>query len=283
MTVAVRTDLTAAEAREQAKAATTPDQARRLLAVALVLEGAGREEAARGTGMDRQTLRSIAARSTGPSLQRGWAGGSGRPQGSRTVAPLDPTPARRAARLPGGGSRSRPRRRGPLAPGRSLRPVSFADIPPGDRPKADGRAALRRPLPRARDGQARPGARLQPDLGTAAAPPIRSQGAGRVQKKLPDLIVAAVGEQAPGKRIEIWFQDEARIGQKGELTRPSGAPARPLRGRRSIGAADAGRGAGPGHGNRAISATRPPISSPPPVPRPRRPPLSCCRRSTPRP
>jgi len=57
MTVAVRTDLTAAEVREQAKAAATPDQARRLLAIALVLEGANREDAARSTGMDRQTLR----------------------------------------------------------------------------------------------------------------------------------------------------------------------------------------------------------------------------------
>ena len=57
MTVAVRTDLTAAEVRELAKAAATPDQARRLLAIALVLEGASREDAARSTGMDRQTLR----------------------------------------------------------------------------------------------------------------------------------------------------------------------------------------------------------------------------------
>ena len=57
MTVAVRTDLTAAEVREQAKAAAAPDQARRLLAIALVLEGASREDAARSTGMDRQTLR----------------------------------------------------------------------------------------------------------------------------------------------------------------------------------------------------------------------------------
>jgi len=57
MTVAVRVDLTAAEVREQAKAATTSDQARRLSAIALVLEGASREEAARSTGMDRQTLR----------------------------------------------------------------------------------------------------------------------------------------------------------------------------------------------------------------------------------
>ena len=27
------------------------------------------------------------------------------------------------------------------------------------------------------------------------------------------------GEAAPGKRIELWFQDEARIGQKNKITR----------------------------------------------------------------
>ena len=57
MTVAVRTDHEAAELRAQAKVAVTPDQARRLLAIALVLEGASRAEAARSTGMDGQTLR----------------------------------------------------------------------------------------------------------------------------------------------------------------------------------------------------------------------------------
>ena len=57
MTVVVRTDLTAAEVRKLAKAASTPEQARRLLAIALVLEGSSREDAARSLGMDRQTLR----------------------------------------------------------------------------------------------------------------------------------------------------------------------------------------------------------------------------------
>ena len=57
MTVALQTDLTAAEVRELAKAAATPHQARWLLAIALVLEGANREDAARSAGMDRQTLR----------------------------------------------------------------------------------------------------------------------------------------------------------------------------------------------------------------------------------
>ena len=57
MTVAVRTDHDATAVRALAKAAATPEQARRLLAIALVLEGASRAEAARSTGMDRQTLR----------------------------------------------------------------------------------------------------------------------------------------------------------------------------------------------------------------------------------
>lgn len=57
MTVAVRTDHEAAELRAQAKVAVTPDQARRLLAIALLREGSSREDAARSTGMDRQTLR----------------------------------------------------------------------------------------------------------------------------------------------------------------------------------------------------------------------------------
>ena len=57
MTVAVWTEHGAAEIRALAKAAVTPEQARRLLAIALVLEGSSRAEAARSTGMDRQTLR----------------------------------------------------------------------------------------------------------------------------------------------------------------------------------------------------------------------------------
>ena len=49
--------MNAAELRAQAKVAVTPDQARRLLAIALLREGSSREDAARSTGMDRQTLR----------------------------------------------------------------------------------------------------------------------------------------------------------------------------------------------------------------------------------
>jgi Winged helix-turn helix len=55
--IAVRTDYTAGEVRRFAKQAKDVAQARRLLAIAAVLEGASRTEAAKSGGMDRQTLR----------------------------------------------------------------------------------------------------------------------------------------------------------------------------------------------------------------------------------
>lgn len=55
--IAVRTDFTAGEVRRTAKRAKDAAQARRLLAIAAVLDGASREDAAKIGGMDRQTLR----------------------------------------------------------------------------------------------------------------------------------------------------------------------------------------------------------------------------------
>jgi len=55
--VPIRTDYTASKVRRFAKCAKDGAQARRLLALAAVLDGVSREEAARLGGMDRQTLR----------------------------------------------------------------------------------------------------------------------------------------------------------------------------------------------------------------------------------
>src|SRR3977135_3918198 len=55
--VSLRTDYTAGEVRRFAKSAKDGAQARRLLAIAAVLDGASREDAAKIGGMDRQTLR----------------------------------------------------------------------------------------------------------------------------------------------------------------------------------------------------------------------------------
>jgi hypothetical protein len=52
--IPVRTDYTAGEIRRLAQRAKDAAQARRLLAIAAVLDGASREEAAKIGGMDRQ-------------------------------------------------------------------------------------------------------------------------------------------------------------------------------------------------------------------------------------
>src|SRR3546814_18793371 len=52
-----RQELSAEELRVTARRTKDGDQARRLLAIALVVEGTSRTQAARVTGMDRQTLR----------------------------------------------------------------------------------------------------------------------------------------------------------------------------------------------------------------------------------
>ncbi len=58
----MRTDLTASDLRSAACRSEEVAHARRLLAIALVLEGASRSQAAAQTGMDRQTLRDWAHR-----------------------------------------------------------------------------------------------------------------------------------------------------------------------------------------------------------------------------
>ena len=55
--ISVRTDYSSGEVRRLAQRAKNAGQARRLLAIAAVLDGSTREEAARVGGMDRQTLR----------------------------------------------------------------------------------------------------------------------------------------------------------------------------------------------------------------------------------
>ena len=52
-----RTEHSAAELRRLACRAMDADQARRMLAIAMVMDGASREDAARAAGMQRQTLR----------------------------------------------------------------------------------------------------------------------------------------------------------------------------------------------------------------------------------
>ena len=63
-----RTELSASELRREAVRAKDVRASRRMLALALVLEGKSRTEAAQSAGMDRQTLRDWGHRYTGEGL-----------------------------------------------------------------------------------------------------------------------------------------------------------------------------------------------------------------------
>ena len=84
-----RSELTPAQLRSAACASEEPAQVRRLLAIALVLEGMPRQRAAEQCGMDRQTLRDWVHRYD----EGGVAGLRSRPSPGR--APL-PTPEQKA-------------------------------------------------------------------------------------------------------------------------------------------------------------------------------------------
>src|SRR5215203_1707165 len=91
------------------------------------------------------------------------------------------------------------------------------------RPARPGRAPLRGALRRDRDAEA--AARARPLLAEGPAGPSRGrpEGAGAVQKKLPALIREAADRHPEAERVELWFEDEARIGQKGRTTHLFGA------------------------------------------------------------
>jgi hypothetical protein len=58
MTIQIaRTEFSAEDLRHKACQVSDPDQARRLLAIASILSGASRTDAAKSAGMERQTLR----------------------------------------------------------------------------------------------------------------------------------------------------------------------------------------------------------------------------------
>jgi transposase len=60
---------------------------------------------------------------------------------------------------------------------------------------------------------------LSQALGPSPPSPEERGSAGRVQKNFPALLEAITADQAGGKPVEIWFADEARVGQKNKITR----------------------------------------------------------------
>src|SRR3954468_11561855 len=143
MTIAVtRRELDAGGLRREAARCRDARAARRMLALALVLEGASREEAARAAGMDRQTLRDWVHRYNEEGL-------------------------------PGLHDRHRSGRKPRLSPEQEAELVTAVEQGPD--PDRDPRVGLRPPEGRLR-GALAPGRPAGPDRGPLRGPAARALG-----------------------------------------------------------------------------------------------------------
>src|SRR3954468_17277883 len=128
--------------------------------------------------------------------------------------PARPTPPRSALR-PRRGSAGHAQGAGPQGPEARARRLRRLARP---RPVRPGRGAVRGPLRRERHAQAAQGPRPLVAEDEAGPPRGRPEGAGAVQKTLPGAMREAADRHPEAGRVELWFMDEARIGQKGRLT-----------------------------------------------------------------
>lgn len=194
-----RTDLDAAGLRRAAGRSRDAAAARRMLALALVLEGASRTQAAEAAGMDRQTLRDWVHRCNAEGL----AGLSDRQGAVGPRRRLSPEQEAEVAEWV---------RRGPDLADHGVVRWRRADL-------ARDRGAVRGGAGRAQRGGRAPAAR--PPAAGGPPPPSRPRrcGAGVFRTGFAALLDQALPEHARAKPLEFWWQDEARIGQQGTLTR----------------------------------------------------------------
>jgi transposase len=195
----MRTDLSTQELRAQARRVGDVAQARRLLAIALVVEGASRAQAAEAAGMTRQTLRDWVHRYN----EEGVAGLTDRPRSGRPAG-LNENQLKELDALV---------EAGPDIVEHGVvrwRCVDLRDVI-ADRFEVTmserhvGRLLRKRGFSRL---SARP-----------RHPKADEEAQEAFKKNFADILGEALPDVARGRPIEIWFQDEARVGQKGTLTR----------------------------------------------------------------
>ena len=200
MVVAVtRTDLSVAHLRAAARRAATARQGLRILAIAHVLEGHGRRDAAQACGMDRQTLRDWVYRYNEAGLE---------------------------------GLADRPRSGRPACLSKAERVDVEGWVEQGADLATDGVVRFRRCDLRDRIAgrfgvylHERSVGKLLRDLNfrRLSVRPLHPKTDPVAQESFKtnfaDLVREALPANAAGKPVEIWFQDEARVGQQGTLTR----------------------------------------------------------------
>ena len=216
MTVAItRLELSASELREASARTKEAKVARRMLAIGLVLDDWSREAASEACGMDRQTLCDWVHRYNALGLE----GLSDRPAAT--------------ARDRGCRTSSRRRWRTGLRRGQTSHgTVSCAGAVLICNCGSRGYLAS---AARAHGGQAAAQAVIPTVVGASTAPFEQARGTSGFRRRFADLVTAALPAEALGRPVEIWFTDEARVGQQGTLTRvwaKRGSRPRALRDRR---------------------------------------------------
>ena len=192
-----RFELSATELRELAARTQAGAVVRRLLAIALVLEGHPREAAAQLNGMDRQTLRDWVLRYNA----EGVAGLSSRCSPGRPLALNEAQMEELRSMVLEGPDLERNKvvrwRCADLQAEIASRwSVSVAE-------RTVGKLLRRLRM-----------TRLQPRPYHPKKDPAAQE---TYKQNFPSLVAEALPASAAGKPIEIWFQDEARVGQKGSL------------------------------------------------------------------
>jgi transposase len=194
-----RTDFTAAELRAAGACADDTRVTRRALAIAMVLDGYPRATAAELSGMDRQALRDWVHRFNAEGLE----GLSDRPRPGRPACLSAKQMQQVEAWVEAG----------PDLETEGV--VRWRRIDLVERIKAKFSVTL----------DVRSVGRLLRALNfrrISVRPqhPQSDEAAQRAfQTDFPELAAAAIPEQARGRPVEIWWQDEARVGQQGTLTR----------------------------------------------------------------
>lgn len=194
-----RTDLTAANLRERATRAKNTRMARRMLAIAMVLDGYTRHAAAEACAMDRQTLRDWVLRYN----EDGLDGLCDRPHPGRRRSLTTEQEAEVCAWVEAGPDLAvdgvvRWRRI-------DLRDRIEARFDVEFHKRSIGKLLRRLNFRRMSGRPQHP----KSDEGRQEA----------FKKNFADLVQAAIPESAAGKPVEFWRQDDARIGQQGTLTR----------------------------------------------------------------
>lgn len=200
MTVKItRADLTAEDLRREAALSDDANAARRMLAIALVMEGSNRQTAAKACGMDRQTLRDWVHRYNA----EGIAGLSNRRSPGASCL-LNPEQQEELAGIV---------RRGPDLDKDGVVRWRRVDLQRVIKERFDVTMHERTVSEYLRRlGFRRLSVRPQhPKADRAEQEAFKKNFCAKVKAVLP--------EAAQGKPLEIWFQDEARVGQKGTLTR----------------------------------------------------------------